>query len=325
MHTRGYSDFIFAVAVATDDDLIAELSAIDLVAEPIAALARSKGFAFSADELTAFVEDRIRSEVAGRRTRPLHRLLAARATGEIAGPVPTDADTVAELHDVMHGPGYSLDRIAVLRGDVIALRGLPSLPTLLLLLEEILRDGLGIDDPETAHEFFEFEVLKERTDAAYEGLAEDDRIIPAVGPIIDDLGFARGRVLWEWPGFWVLFPAEAGGRGAYRAANSGALAAHRDTWYGSPQQQINLWGPIKRLDPDATLRILTRYFRKTVSNSSYGYDNWQNYAGIALPLSIRARVNPEGVVAPPLDIGDVLFFPVINFMPVRLIKVRGRA
>lgn len=300
------SDFI--VAVATDDALLAELSAIDLVAEPIAAYARQKGFAFSASELTEFVEDRIRRELPADEYMHRERLLAAREAGDLAGPAPMDEETAAVLHDVSHAPGYTLDRGAVLRGDVIALRGLPSMATLLSLLEETLRDGLGIEDLEVAHESFAFDDVKARTDAAYEQLTADDRVISAVGGIIDDLGLARDRVHWEWPGFRVMFPAEAGGRGVYRAANSGALFAHRDTWYGSPQHQINLWGPIKRLDPDATLRVLTRYFRKTVSNSSYGYDNWQNYAGIALPPCIRARVNPEGAFAPPLAVGDVMCF-----------------
>lgn len=303
---KNISDFM--VAVATDDSLIAELGAIDIVAEPVAAFAREKGFSFSADELTEFVEDRISKEVPAdeRIFRDRERALRGAGGGNLA--VPMDAETNASLHDVACGAGIVLDRDAVMRGDVLALRQLPSLPGLLHLLEEILTHALGIDDLEAAHEHFEFQQMKDKTDAAYGRLAKDSRIVPAVLAIIDDLGLRRDRVLWEWPGFRLLFPVEAGGRGVYRAANSAALAAHRDTWYGSPQHQINLWGPIKRLDPDATLRILTRYFCKTVSNSSYGYDNWQNYAGIALPPNIRARVNPEGGFAPSLDVGDALCF-----------------
>lgn len=303
---KNISDFM--VAVATDDTLIAELGAIDIVAEPVAAFARNKGFSFSADELTEFVEDRICKEVPADERTFRDRLLALRAAGRANLVVPTDEETEATLHDVACGAGFELDRGAVLRGDVIALRQLPSLPHLLDLLEEILTDALGIEDLEAAHEYFEFQEMKEKTDAAYERLAEDSRIVPAVLAIIDDLGLEQDRVLWEWPGFRLLQPIEAGGRGVYRAANSAALSAHRDTWYGSPQHEINLWGPIKRLDPDATLRILTRYFRKTVANSSFGYDIWQNYAGIALSPSIRARVNPEGAFAPPLAVGDALCF-----------------
>lgn len=303
---QNIADFI--VAVATDDALMTELGQVDLAAGEVAAFARSKGFAFSADELTGFLEERIRSELPAEEVMFRDRMLEARAAGELAGAVPTNEETPATLHDVTCAPGHVLDRNAVLRGDVIALRGIPSLPALLSLLEETLTDSLGIEDLETAHQAFAFDQMKARTDAAYDRLAEDDRVVPVMGAIIQGLGLDRDRVLWEWPGFRMLFPVESGGRGVYREANSGPLGAHRDTWYGSPQHQINLWGPIKRLDPDATLRILTRYFRKTVANSSYGYDSWQNYAKVSLPPAIRATVNPEGAFAPPLAIGDAICF-----------------
>lgn len=225
----------FIVAATTDDALMTELNAVDLVADQVAAFARTKGFSFSADELTAFVEDRIRRKIPADERAFRNRLLAARAAGEAVLPVPMDAETSATLHDVIHSPGYTLDRASVLRGNVIALRGVPSLPALLAMLEDTLQAALEIDDLEAAHEDLTFAQLKTRSAVAYDRLAEDDRVAHLVGAIIDDLGLARGHVLWEWPGFRILFPIEAGGRGVYRAANSGTLAAHRDTWYGSPQ------------------------------------------------------------------------------------------
>lgn len=303
---KSITDFI--VAVATDGDLIAEISAIDLAPVPVAAFAREKGFSFSADELAEFVEDRIRSELPADEVAIREDYLAARARGDVREPASLGEETEARLHDEAHRPGFVLDREAVLRGDVVALRVLPSLPALLSLFEETLVNALGIDDLEAAHAQLTFEELKARTDAAHDDLTGDDRIVPAVLAIIDDLGLARERVVWEWPGFRLLFPVEAGGRGVYRTANSGALSAHRDTWYGSPQHEINLWGPIKQLDADATLRILTRYFRKTVANSSSGYDVWQNFAGIALPPGLRAAISADGAIAPPLAIGDVMCF-----------------
>ncbi|MBT3399199.1 MAG: hypothetical protein HOL07_16595 [Rhodospirillaceae bacterium] len=298
----------FVVAATTDDAFISELCAVDLVPDQVAAFAQAKGFSFSADELTAFVEDRIRHEIPADERAFRDRFLAARAAGQTAEAIPTDAETSATLHDVAHTPGYALDRASVLQGDVIALRGVPALPALLATLEDILKTALEVEDLEAVHESLTFAQMKARSEVAYDRLAEDDRVPDLVGAIIDDLGLERELVMWEWPGFRLLFPVEAGGRGVYRAAYSGALPAHRDTWYGSPQHEINLWGPVRRLDADATLRILTRYFRKTVANTSYGYDNWQNYAGVALPPSIRARVNPEGAFAPPLAIGDVMCF-----------------
>ena len=90
----------FMVAVATDDSLLAELGAIDIVAEPIAAFARNKGFSFSADELTEFVEDRICKEVPADERTFRDRLLALRAAGKGDLAVPTDEETDATLHEV---------------------------------------------------------------------------------------------------------------------------------------------------------------------------------------------------------------------------------
>lgn len=195
------------VAATTDDAFISKLCAVDLVPDEVAAFAKAKGFSFSADELTAFVEDRIRHEIPADERAFRDRLLAARAAGQTAEAIPTDAETSATLHDVAHAPGYALDRASVLQGDVFALRGLPALPGLLAMLEDILRAVLEIEDPEAAHESLTFAQMKERSEVAYGRLAEDDRVAELMGAIIDDLGLERDLVMWEWPGFRLLFPA----------------------------------------------------------------------------------------------------------------------
>ncbi len=294
--------------VAETESLMAEIGAVDLTPEDITAFARARGYAFEVRDLIDTVEARIAQKVDAEELEIRERMRAARNEDRNVGLTPMDAETDARLHDVPHAPGFGLDRAAVLSGDVVALRNLPSLPPLLAIMDEVITDAFDGADLERLHEHYDFAGMKLRADAAYDALYRDGRVPAAVGAVVDDLGLDRARTLWEWPGMRLMFPAEAGGRGVYRTANSGALAAHRDTWYGSPQHQINLWGPIRRLDPDATLRIFWRYFRKTVANTSRGYDAWQNRAGIALPPSIRGAVSPAGAFAPPLEIGDVMVF-----------------
>jgi hypothetical protein len=220
-----------------------------------------------------------------------------------------DEETEAQLHEVLHTPGFELPRAAVLRGDVIALRQLPALPGVLALLEDALERSFDGVNLEQIHAHFDFDGMKIRAERAYDRLVDDSRVPAAMQAVIGDLWLYPRKVLWEWPGMCLLYPVEQGGRGVYRAANSGALAAHRDTWYGSPQHQLNFWGPIKCLDPDATLRIYSHYHRKTVPNSSHGYDTWQNLAGVALPPSITGDgVSPEGAFTPPLEVGDAMSF-----------------
>ncbi|MBO6783609.1 MAG: hypothetical protein JJ899_10120 [Alphaproteobacteria bacterium] len=294
--------------VAQTEELMVEVGQAALTPASITAVANRLGYAFDASDLVDTIEARIASRIDAGELEIRDRMRAARDADGPAGLTPMDADTDATLHDVVHRPGFVLDREAVLSGDVLALRALPSLPPLLAIMDEVIGARFDGVDLERLHEGFDFAAMKARSDAAYDALYGDPRVPDAVGAIIADLGLDRSRTLWEWPGMRLMFPAEHGGRGVYRTANSGALAAHRDTWYGSPRHQINLWGPIRRLDPDATLRIYPRYFRKTVANTSRGYDAWQNRAGIALPPTIRASVSAEGAFAPPLEIGDVMVF-----------------
>lgn len=298
----------FIQAVVEDQTLMQELSAVDLKPEAVAAFACQKGYAFSGDDLTDVIEARVAQEVPESEQALRRQLRLKRDAKPMSEPVSQDMETDATLLEIDHAPGFVLDRASVLRGDVTALRRMPALPDLLAFMSDALEFAFDGVDLAQIHLHHDFESMKTRAETAHERLLEDDRIPVAVASMVRELGMDPGDVLWEWPGMRMLFPAEHGGRGVYRAANSGALAAHRDTWYGSPQHQINFWGPIRRLDPNATLRIYTRYFRKTVPNSSYGYDTWQNQCGLALAPSIQCNANAEGALAPPLDIGDVLCF-----------------
>lgn len=298
----------FIKALAEDDEMIIALGQVDLCPEQVAAFARARGYGFGPEDLVDVIESRIASQIPETERKIRDQYLKQRAAGTADTPTVMDAETDASLFEIPHQPGFELDRRSILRGDVVAVRQLSALPGLLSLMEESLAGAFDGTDLEQIHLHHDFPDMKARAEVAYDSLTRDKRIIDAVQAVLVDLGLDPDSVLWEWPGMRLLFPAEHGGRGVYRTANSGALAAHRDTWYGSPQHQINLWGPIRRLDPDATLRIYTRYFRKTVANSSRGYDTWQNRCGLALPPSIQTSVSAEGAFAPPLEIGDVMCF-----------------
>ena len=50
-----------------------------------------------------------------------------------------------------------------------------------------------------------------------------------------------------------------------------AYKAHRDTWYGGVDSQINVWMPIFEIAPEQAMWINPSYFDKPVLNSS---NNW---------------------------------------------------
>ena len=55
-----------------------------------------------------------------------------------------------------------------------------------------------------------------------------------------------------------------------------AYKAHRDTWYSSPEAQLNWWLPVYDLSPENTMSIYPEYWAKTIRNSSadFNYEEW---------------------------------------------------
>lgn len=51
-----------------------------------------------------------------------------------------------------------------------------------------------------------------------------------------------------------------------------AYKAHRDTWYSSPQSQINWWLPVFDLASERTLAFYPKYWTQPVQNSSQDFD-----------------------------------------------------
>ncbi|GEL20276.1 hypothetical protein [Pseudonocardia asaccharolytica] len=52
--------------------------------------------------------------------------------------------------------------------------------------------------------------------------------------------------------------------------------AHRDMWYGHPQQLVNYWVPVFPVVGDNVMSMFTDYFDKPIKNGSnaYDYDEW---------------------------------------------------
>jgi hypothetical protein len=55
-------------------------------------------------------------------------------------------------------------------------------------------------------------------------------------------------------------------------AAAAAYAAHRDTWFGNPRAQLNLWMPLDDVTADSTFAIYPAYFTRAVRNSSGRFD-----------------------------------------------------
>lgn len=60
-----------------------------------------------------------------------------------------------------------------------------------------------------------------------------------------------------------------------------AYAAHRDTWFGNPEAQINIWIPLLDVTDDQTFTFYPSYFDAPIKNSSgvFDYDDWMQTVG----------------------------------------------
>lgn len=60
-----------------------------------------------------------------------------------------------------------------------------------------------------------------------------------------------------------------------------AYAAHRDTWFGNPEAQINIWLPVFDVTAEETFTFYPAYFDEPIKNSSGGfdYDDWMGKVG----------------------------------------------
>lgn len=69
--------------------------------------------------------------------------------------------------------------------------------------------------------------------------------------------------------------------GHHSPAAAPAYALHRDTWYGNPQAQINLWLPLHDVAAGQALFFLPDWFARPVPNDShrFDYDAWIERVG----------------------------------------------
>ncbi|MEZ0260862.1 MAG: phytanoyl-CoA dioxygenase family protein [Alphaproteobacteria bacterium] len=60
-----------------------------------------------------------------------------------------------------------------------------------------------------------------------------------------------------------------------------AYAAHRDTWFGNPQAQVNFWMALHDVTPAQSFMFYPSLFNRSVPNNSQGfsYDSWMDKRG----------------------------------------------
>ena len=136
----------------------------------------------------------------------------------------------------------------------------------------------------------------ERTCAARAALASDPEAHATSIDLAVALGFSRESLAFDAPRLRVVTP-----KAHERPAAARAYYMHRDTWYGSPASQVNVWVPLFDVDERDSFAIWPAALGAHVENDSAAFDyerftargGFQS-AGIIDAAYPRALATPPG-------------------------------
>jgi hypothetical protein len=95
-----------------------------------------------------------------------------------------------------------------------------------------------------------------------------------------------------------------------------AYTAHRDTWYGNPQAQINWWMPLHDVTEGETFAFFPDYFARAVENNSQDFDydrfmtkvGWQSTSGVQSVYPSAQVFDRSGILPFACQAGEIILF-----------------
>jgi len=134
-----------------------------------------------------------------------------------------------------------------------------------------------------------------RTCAARAAIASDPAAHAASVELARALGFDRASLAFDAPRLRVVAP-----KAHQRPAAARAYYMHRDTWYGSPTTQVNVWVPLFDVDEHDSFAIWPSAFGTRVDNdsASFDYARFTSRGGFQSAAVIDAAY-PRALVMPP--------------------------
>ena len=164
-------------------------------------------------------------------------------------------------------------REAVYAGKIFRLPPTPVTRELVAELTGELEKNFG--KLTTAHERFDFHTMREPLTGLRARLASDSRYISTLGDIASAAGAASEFAVDPFRLRCVLHGNHL------NKGSEIAYAAHRDTWYGNPQCQLNFWIPLQDVAEEHSFMFYPALFDAPVPNSSrnFRYGEWSEKHG----------------------------------------------
>jgi hypothetical protein len=206
-------------------------------------------------------------------------------------------------------------RESLFAGDFHLYTGLAGSAALVQHATNLIAEAFGDLDPERAQFAMDVEEFVSRVGPLKSEFTNGQRTKQLCQQFATELGVDPDRTYFDIPRLRVI-PAED----YLTAGVSYNYKAHRDMWYGHPQQLVNYWIPVFPVVGANVMSMFTDYFDQPVKNGSnaYDYDEWvakHRHAAAAKtttddrphPLPLE-EIDSRGEIRIAGSAGDVMMF-----------------
>ena len=162
-------------------------------------------------------------------------------------------------------------RESLFRGNFYLYTGTPGAEALADHAKALIADTFGDADPERAQYDMSVEAFVDKVGPLKSEFTNGQRTKELCQRFAIDLGVDPETTYFDIPRLRVI-PAD----NFLTAGVSYNYKAHRDMWYGHPQQLVNYWVPVFPVTEDNVMSMFTDYFHRAIKNGSnqYDYDEW---------------------------------------------------
>jgi hypothetical protein len=206
-------------------------------------------------------------------------------------------------------------RESLFAGDFFLYTGMPAALALVEHARELVADAFAGMDPERAQHDMPVDEFVRRVGPLKSEFTNGQRTKELCQQFALGLGEDPERTYFDIPRLRVIPAADY-----LTAGVSYNYKAHRDMWYGHPQQLVNYWVPVFPVVRENVMSMFTDYFARAVKNGSntYDYDEWvANHRHAAAektvtddrphPLPLE-EIDSRGEIRVAADAGDVMMF-----------------
>ncbi|TAE23154.1 MAG: hypothetical protein EAZ92_14935 [Candidatus Kapaibacterium sp.] len=158
-------------------------------------------------------------------------------------------------------------REAIYNGNLLLHTASPAVTNLRNWADELISEAFGAE-PQKAQYDMAVEQFVTVAGPLKSKFTNHQKTKELIRDILKEFGCDLERTYFDVPRLRVV------SSDGYLTAGVGyAYKAHRDSWYGAPDCQLNWWFPIYDLDVNQTMSMYTNYWAAPIQNSSDAYNH----------------------------------------------------